>query len=75
VDPEEDAGALAAHRIWWNYPENPRKKATITELIFVPDTVQDGLYLLNIQVPKIHSDAVPSQPVLYGLKQLSDSEN
>lgn len=75
VDPEEDAGALAAHRIWWNYPQNPRKNATITELIFVPDSVQDGLYLLNIQVPKIHSDAVPSQPVLYGLKQLSDSEN
>ena len=67
VDPEEDAGALAAHRVWWNYPQNPRKNATITELIFVSDEIQDGQYLLNIQVPKIHSDAVPSQPVLYEL--------
>ncbi len=70
VDPEEDAGALAAHRIWWDYPQNPRKNATITELIFVSNDIPDGLYLLNIQVPKIHSDAVPSQPVLYGLMSL-----
>lgn len=71
VDPEEDAGALAAHRVWWNYPQNPRKNATITELIFVADEIQDGQYLLNIQVPKIHSDAVPSQPVLYELTSRS----
>jgi kynurenine formamidase len=70
VDPEEDGGTLAAHRVWWNYPQNPRKNATITELIFVADHIQDGIYLLNIQVPKIHSDAVPSQPVLYNLSEL-----
>ncbi len=67
VDPEEDAGALAAHRIWWQYPSNTRKNASITELIFVQDEVEDGLYLLNLMVPKIASDAVPSQPVIYPL--------
>ncbi len=71
VDPEEDAGALAAHRVWWNYPQNPRKNATITELIYVADSISDGMYLLNLQVPQIHSDAVPSQPVLYQLNALN----
>ena len=67
VDPEEDAGALAAHRIWWQYPQNTRRHATITELIFVPETAAPGLYYLQLILPKIHSDAVPSQPLIYPL--------
>jgi kynurenine formamidase len=67
VDREEDAGALAAHRIWWQYPQKTRMNATITELIYVEDHVLDGLYFLNLLVPKIHSDAVPSQPIIYPL--------
>jgi len=70
VDPEEDAGALAAHRIWWKYPSNTRLHSSITELIYVPESVEDGMYLLNLMVPKIASDAVPSQPVLYPLTSL-----
>lgn len=68
VDPEEDAGALAAHRIWWKYPQNTRIHSSITELIFVDDNIEDGNYLLNLMVPKIASDAVPSQPVLYPIQ-------
>ena len=67
VDPEEDAGALAAHRVWWQYPSKTRLHSSITELIYVPDNIEDGLYLLNLMVPKIASDAVPSQPILYPL--------
>ena len=67
VDPEEDAGALAAHRIWWQYPQNTRRHATITELIFVPEAAAPGLYYLQLILPKIHSDAVPSQPLIYPL--------
>lgn len=67
VDPEEDAGALAAHRVWWQYPSKTRLHSSITELIYVPDNVEDGLYLLNLMFPKISSDAVPSQPILYPL--------
>ncbi len=67
VDPEEDSGALAAHRVWWQYPQKTRKNASITELIYVNDSIQDGLYFLNLMVPKIASDAVPSQPILYPL--------
>lgn len=65
VDREEDGGALAAHKAFWQYPENPRMDATITELIFVPNHVADGAYLLNLQVAPIENDASPSRPVLY----------
>jgi len=67
VDREEDGGALAAHRVWWQFPENTRLKATITEFIFVDDHILDGLYLLNLMFPSINSDAVPSQPIIYPL--------
>jgi kynurenine formamidase len=67
VDREEDAGQLLAHHAFWRYPAQPRCGATITELIFVPDEVEDGLYLLNIQITSLELDASPSKPVLYRL--------
>ncbi|WP_310394743.1 cyclase family protein [Hymenobacter sp.] len=67
VDREEDAGQLLAHRAFWCYPAQPRCGATITELVFVPDAVSDGLYLLNIQITSLELDASPSKPVLYRL--------
>jgi kynurenine formamidase len=65
VDREEDGGALAAHKAFWNYPDAPRMHATITELIYVPDEIEDGTYLLNLQVAPIEHDASPSRPVLF----------
>ena len=65
VDREVDGGALAAHKAFWNYPTAPRMHATITELIFVPPSVEDGPYLLNLQVAPIENDASPSRPVLF----------
>ena len=65
VDKEKDDGKLEAHRAFWNYPKAPRLDATITEFIFVPNKVQDGSYLLNLQVAPFHNDASPSRPVLY----------
>ncbi|MDC6354350.1 MULTISPECIES: cyclase family protein [Robiginitalea] len=70
VDPEEDGGALAAHTAFWGLPGNPRPAATITELIFVPDSLADGRYLLNLQVAAIENDASPSRPLLFKLKEL-----
>ncbi|MGD1840396.1 MAG: cyclase family protein [Thermonemataceae bacterium] len=67
VDKEVDGGALAFHKAFWQYPIATREEATITELIYVPDTVIDGLYLLNLQVANIQTDASPSRPVLYRL--------
>lgn len=64
VDREEDQGALLAHHRFWQWPENPRTDCTITELIFVPDSVPDGLYAVMFNVAPFHGDAAPSRPVL-----------
>lgn len=65
VDREADEGRLATHHIFWNYPDKPRDGATITELVYIPDMVPVGLYLLNLQIGSIESDATPSTPVIY----------
>lgn len=65
VDKEEDQGKLLAHKAFWNYPENPRQDCTITELIYVPDAVADGSYLLNLQIAAFHNDASPGKPIIY----------
>jgi len=41
--------------------------ATITELIFVPNSVKDGKYILNILIAPFENDASPSKPILYKL--------
>lgn len=75
VDREEDGGALAAHRAFWQYPDTIQKNrlsCTITELIFVPDEVPDGLYLLNLQIASFELDVSPSKPVLYVLEPVNE---
>jgi len=44
-----------------------RASATVTELAFIPDSVADGAYLLELQVPALGGDAVPSRPLLYAV--------
>ncbi len=70
VDPEQDGGALAAHKAFWGLPAAPRHQATITELVYVPSAVADGDYLLNLQVAPLDNDASPSRPVLFELKKI-----
>lgn len=65
VDREVDGGELRAHHLFWGWPAHPRKRATITELIYVDDGIEDGLYLLNLQTAPFENDATPSRPVLY----------
>jgi arylformamidase len=65
VDREVDQGKLSTHNLFWNTAGILRKHCTITELIFVPDDVQDGQYLLNLQTIPLALDAVPSRPLLY----------
>lgn len=74
VDRASDEGHLAIHRLFWGVPlgsksltKEVRKDKTITEMIFVPDNVPDGHYLLNIQIPSFMSDAAPSRPLLFPL--------
>lgn len=68
VDREEDKGEMNAHKAFWCYPESPRMNATISEMIFVPDAVLDGIYLLNLQIASLETDASPGKPVLYRLE-------
>lgn len=70
VDRELDEGKLLAHHAFWQYPHNTRKGATITELVYVPNSIPDGSYLLNLQITSLQLDASPSKPVLYKLKPL-----
>jgi hypothetical protein len=65
VDREEDQGMLAAHHAFWDYPNTVDLRRTITEMIYVPDEVRDGDYLLEMQVPNFINDAAPSRPLLY----------
>ena len=67
VDKEVDGGVLAAHHAFWEHPENTNLNRTITELIYVPENVNDGQYLLNLQIAPFENDASPSKPVLYAI--------
>ena len=46
-------------------PQNERMDASITEMIYVPDEIEDGTYLLELQFAPFENDASPSRPVLY----------
>lgn len=65
VDRENDGGKLAFHHAFWQVPENPQFDKTITELIYVSDSIPDGFYLLNLQTAPFVNDATPSRPVLF----------
>jgi len=67
IDREKDDGKLAAHKAFWNYPATIDNKKTITEMIYVNNSVIDGLYLCDIQIINIDLDASPSRPLLYKL--------
>jgi len=71
VDKEHDEGKLLAHKAFWNVKDthqlnaDARFEATITEMIFVSDEIQDGDYILNLQIASFENDASPSKPILY----------
>lgn len=74
IDRTHDEGRLTAHRVFFGLPAAAtqadtatRAQATVTELAYVPDSLGDGAYLLELQIPAIRGDAVPSRPMLYPL--------
>ncbi len=76
IDRSEDEGRLTAHRVFFGLapgartlPLARRPHCTITELAYVPDSVADGAYLLELQVPALGGEAVPSRPLLYALER------
>ncbi|KAF2329769.1 cyclase family protein [Flavobacterium ginsenosidimutans] len=71
VDKEHDEGKLLAHKAFWNVKDthnlnsDARLNATITEMIYVSDEIEDGNYILNLQIASFENDASPSKPLLY----------
>ena len=65
VDKEKDDGNLLSHNAFWNTAGEIRMDATITEFIYVPNSVEDGEYLLNLMIAPFENDATPSKPILY----------
>ena len=74
LDREEDEGKLLAHKAFWNVKnvtnlnDDARLDCTITEMIFVPNEIPDGSYILNIQIASFENDASPSKPILYKIE-------
>ena len=71
IDRIFDDGRLVNHRKFWNVEPashevnaGTRQNSTITELIYIPDSVEDGEYLLNLQIAPFESDCSPSRPIL-----------
>jgi kynurenine formamidase len=72
IDRIFDEGKLSNHRIFWNIGQGEFEinsasliSNTITELIFVLETVADGSYILNLQTAAFVADAAPSRPILF----------
>jgi len=76
LDRMHDQGKLTAHHIFWNVPQGTHDIASdlhslnsVTEFIYVPEKVRDGLYLLNFQIAPFALDAAPSRPLLFGITE------
>jgi len=76
IDPMDDGGRLAAHRAFWGMapgsvdpvavtPGPDPLEMTITELLRIPDQLDDGWGWLDLHIPPFDSDAAPSRPLYY----------
>ncbi|MBK8549919.1 MAG: cyclase family protein [Ignavibacteria bacterium] len=72
VDRTFDEGKLTAHHIFWDVPfgshdvdKEKHSMRTITEMIYASNDIEDGRYLINIQIPDFVADAAPSRILLY----------
>ncbi|MBC7899350.1 MAG: cyclase family protein [Saprospiraceae bacterium] len=81
IDRIFDEGKLSNHRIFWSVEqgsfetnERSRTNSTITELIYVTNEVEDGDYLLNLQIAPFAADASPSRPVLFRVRPLTGTQ-
>lgn len=78
IDRSNDDGKMTNHRIFWQQQNDHQLSAdaksdhTISEMIFVPDAVVDGCYLLNLQIPALITDAAPSRPMLFPVQVIHE---
>ena len=67
IDRYDDDGKLGNHHIFFMDQNTPNDN-TVTELIFVPDSCEDGKYFLSLGIANFNLDAAPSSPVIYRVK-------
>jgi len=61
----ESSTELPAHHIFFEYPQTINLNKSVTEMIFIHDEIEDGIYELNLQYLKVESDASPSRPIIF----------
>ena len=67
IDRTDDNGELGNHHLFFECV--PPFEKTITELAFIPDKVDDGLYFMLIEIPAMRLDAAPSRPFLFKFEE------
>ncbi len=74
IDRGHDGGRLCGHRLFFGLPprstrlaEATRRGCTITEYASVPATLPDGPCALQLTLPHLAGDAVPSRPLVFRL--------
>jgi hypothetical protein len=72
-----DEGRLTNHHIFWQVDENTHHlnehtehHKTVTEMVYINNAINDGHYLLSLNIAPFQSDAAPSRPLLYPLEKL-----
>ena len=75
IDRTHDEGRLSGHRRFWGLAQGDslagqatRPEATITEMVFAPNRLADGLYAMSLQIAPFVTDAAPSRPLLFPLE-------
>lgn len=68
---------MSNHRAWWGLGNaqaplglDPSRRS-VTEMIYAPDDLSDGLYWLHLELSPLLGDATPSRPMLYPLRVLA----
>ena len=71
---QNDSGALLAHRAFWELAPRGEEidmthlsQRTITDLVYVSDDVEDGIFLLQLGTAPLCMDAAPARHCLYPL--------
>ena len=71
IDRMSDQGRLTNHHCFWNVDRQTKNlsqawpEKTVTEMITLPPALANGVYLLDLQIPAVMSDACISRPLLY----------
>ena len=77
VDRTFDEGKLTTHHIFWGVQKESHdidptdhSMKTITEMIYAPEEIEDGEYVVSIQIPNFTADAAPSRVLVYQVTSL-----